>query len=134
MDMYGCMHMCVCVWDEFSEFLLENRVPTSADFNTYPIRIFLFYFVSISISYFSLQLSEVYRNSLLSEYFDRIEVEAFSKGSVLVDYYVYFKNFEEQVSTSALKGLLNQQLQDVLGQPRLGRFVIDPNYTDFIGK
>ena len=27
-------------WDEFSEFLLENRVPTSADFNTYPIRIF----------------------------------------------------------------------------------------------
>ena len=29
------------VWDEFSEFLPENRVPTSADFNTYPIRIFL---------------------------------------------------------------------------------------------
>ena len=27
-------------WDEFSEFLPENRVPTSADFNTYPIRIF----------------------------------------------------------------------------------------------
>ena len=27
-------------WDEFSEFLLENRVPISADFNTYPIRIF----------------------------------------------------------------------------------------------
>ena len=23
------------VWDVFSEFLLENRVPTSADFNTY---------------------------------------------------------------------------------------------------
>ena len=30
------------VWDEFSEFLPENRVPTSADFNTYPIRIFNF--------------------------------------------------------------------------------------------
>ena len=29
------------VWDEFSEFLPENRVSTSADFNTYPIRIFL---------------------------------------------------------------------------------------------
>ena len=28
------------VWDEFSEFLPENRVPASADFNTYPIRIF----------------------------------------------------------------------------------------------
>ena len=34
----GCLR--VCVWDEFSEYLLENRVPTSADFNTYPIRFF----------------------------------------------------------------------------------------------
>jgi len=47
--MFGCEGVCVCadvcwcvhVWDEFSEFLLENRVPTSADFNTYPIRIFI---------------------------------------------------------------------------------------------
>ena len=31
---------CAWVWDEFSEFLLENRVPTSADFNTFPKRIF----------------------------------------------------------------------------------------------
>ena len=36
----GCAWVYACVWDEFSEFLLENRVPTSADFNTYPIRIF----------------------------------------------------------------------------------------------
>ena len=42
----GCAQVCtgvrgyVWVWDVFSEFLLENRVPTSADFNTYPIRIF----------------------------------------------------------------------------------------------
>ena len=26
--------VCECVWDEFSEFLPENRVPTSAVFNT----------------------------------------------------------------------------------------------------
>ena len=39
-----CGRVCTCVWDEFSEFLLENRVPTSADFNTYPIRIFSKYF------------------------------------------------------------------------------------------
>ena len=37
----GYAWVYACVWDEFSEFLLENRVPTSADFNTYPIRIFL---------------------------------------------------------------------------------------------
>ena len=36
----GCAWVCAYVWDEFSEFLPENRVPTSADFNTYPIRIF----------------------------------------------------------------------------------------------
>ena len=36
----GCVWLCACVWDEFLGFLLENRVPTSADFNTYPIRIF----------------------------------------------------------------------------------------------
>ena len=86
------------------------------------------------ISKIAFQLSEVYRNSLLGDAFDRIEIEAFSKGSVLVDYYIYFKNFEEQVSTSDLKIVLNQQLEDPLGQPRLGRFQIDPNYTDFIGK
>ena len=38
---HGYAWVYACVWDEFSEFLLENRVPTSADFNTYPIRIFL---------------------------------------------------------------------------------------------
>ena len=30
----------VCVLDEFSEYLLETRVNTSADFNMYPIQIF----------------------------------------------------------------------------------------------
>ena len=34
----GCLR--VCAWDEFSEYKLGNRVPTSADFNMYPIRIF----------------------------------------------------------------------------------------------
>ena len=42
----GCVRgyawVYTCVWDELSEFLPENRVPTSADFNTYPIRIFIF--------------------------------------------------------------------------------------------
>ena len=38
-----CAEVCGClqvyVWDEYSEYLLETRVLTSADFNTYPIRI-----------------------------------------------------------------------------------------------
>ena len=36
-----CMGMGGRVWDEFSEYLLETRVLTSADFNTYPIQIFI---------------------------------------------------------------------------------------------
>ena len=39
-EVHGCLR--VCVWDEFSEYLLENRFPTSADFNTYPIRILVY--------------------------------------------------------------------------------------------
>ena len=35
-----CMGVCRCVWNEFSVYLLETWVLTSADFNTYPIRIF----------------------------------------------------------------------------------------------
>ena len=45
--LHGYALVCACVLDEFSEFLLENRVPTSEDFNTYPIRIFLLLMVLI---------------------------------------------------------------------------------------
>ena len=46
---WGCVWKCaevlgclwVFVWDEFSEYHLENRVSTSADFYTYTIQIFL---------------------------------------------------------------------------------------------
>ena len=37
---HGYARVCACVWDEFSEFLPENRVPKSVDFNMYPIQIF----------------------------------------------------------------------------------------------
>ena len=36
-----CTGMGRCVWNEFSEYLLETRVLTSVDFNDYPIRIFM---------------------------------------------------------------------------------------------
>ena len=39
----GYAQVSACVWDEFLEFLPENRVPTSADFNMYPIRIFVLF-------------------------------------------------------------------------------------------
>ena len=78
-------------------------------------------------------MSEVYRNSLVGDSFDRIEIEAFSKGSVLVDYYVYFRDFDEEVKTDDLKLVLNQQLESGAGNAKLGRYSVDPHYTDFIG-
>ena len=38
--MWVCSGVCGYAWDEFSEYLLETRVLTSADFNTYTIGIF----------------------------------------------------------------------------------------------
>ena len=55
----GYARVCACMWDEFSEFLLENRVPTSADFNTYPIRIFF------SISALLMLISTLVRVSII---------------------------------------------------------------------
>ena len=59
------------VWDVFSEFLLENRVPTSADFNTFPIRIFYSFFLiwaghgSLKIhSKLKQHLQDIYNNML----------------------------------------------------------------------
>ena len=58
----------------------------------------------------------------------------------MVDYYVYFKDFDEPVSTTDLKIILNQELQGFQpdgsadGVAELGRFRVDPNFTDFISK
>ena len=38
---HGYAWVCASVWDEFSEYFLESRVNALADFNTYPIRIFI---------------------------------------------------------------------------------------------
>ena len=63
---WKCSGVCIytwvctgCVWDEFSEYLLETRVLTSADFNTYPIRIF----------YTRVRISKECRYSVMSSQF-----------------------------------------------------------------
>ena len=94
----------------------------------------------ITLQYtFTFQLSKVYSNSLLGDSFDRIEVEEFIKGSVIVNYYVHFKDLDEPVSTNDLKFILNQELEvdgagpEDDGVSALGRFKVDPIYTDFVG-
>ena len=44
--------------------------------------------------------------SSLGKSFERVEVEAFSRGSIVVDYYVVFKELERTVSERVLKYLI----------------------------
>ena len=80
----ACVGRCVCMREcvgvhwcalvctgvrEFSEFLPENRVLTSADFNTYPIRIFFITNdVALNIYYIDIhhQLKEIFNDLNIS--------------------------------------------------------------------
>lgn len=79
-----------------------------------------------------------------------------SKGSVLVDYFVELSENGRQVSTQDMKRLFNEGLNHVVAEAsaeeddeekedgeteektkkilKLGRFVVDPRFTDFIGE
>lgn len=77
----------------------------------------------------------------------------FSEGSVLVDYLIELNNISKQVDTRELKTLFHSALEDAFtktnrepkasdlskqhdmeGKLTLGNFVVDPKYTDFVGK
>ena len=55
---------------------------------------------------FLFQLERIYLKSSLGKSFERVEVEAFSRGSIVVDYYVVFKELERTVSERVLKYLI----------------------------
>lgn len=78
-----------------------------------------------------------------------------SKGSVLVDYFVELSDTGRQISTQQMKKLFHESLNDVVSQSesseeretenqdpeekpkkmlQLGKFIVDPKYTDFIGE
>lgn len=76
----------------------------------------------------------------------------FSEGSVLVDYLVELNDVARQVDTQEIKKLFHESLDDALltfgsanragkslnetkleGKLSLGNFVVDPDYTDFLG-
>lgn len=78
---------------------------------------------------------------------------SFSEGSVLVDYLVELNDVARQVDTQEIKKLFHESLDDALltfgssnragkalnetkleGKLSLGNFVVDPDYTDFLGK
>jgi SEA domain len=99
-------------------------------------------------------LNEVYTNSpSLKQYFRNIRIDSFSKGSVLVDYFIEFSDIPNNgLKTSEVKRMFHESLTPVsqfnstinedegLPQPivkeafKLGNFVVDPISTDFIGE
>jgi len=100
-------------------------------------------------------LNEVYTKSeMLSKWFKSVRIDAFSKGSVLVDYFIELKDIPNEMNTTEIKKLFHDALEPVpverkapnddeneaFPQPivkeayKLGNFVVDPISTDFIGK
>lgn len=98
-------------------------------------------------------LNEVYLNSpMLSKWFKGVRIDSFSKGSVLVDYFIELNQVPEEMNTTEIKRIFHDALEPVnmqntpefedegLAQPiikeafKLGDYVVDPSSTDFIGK
>lgn len=107
------------------------------------------------------ELNEVYSKSRdLKKWFRKVRIDSFSKGSVLVDYFVELYNISGTVDTLEIKKLFHESLVpmreemqgdepldgdraplDSFGEERqgkdsllLGRYVVDPISTDFIGE
>jgi len=68
--------------------------------------------------------------SVLRESFRGVEVEAFSPGSVNVDYYVLFNKIEEPLNTMDLKRIVADMSEQ--NDNHIGSYEIDPKYSDFI--
>ena len=103
---WGSAQVCVGV-REFSEFLPENRVLTSADFNTYPIRIFFITNdVALNIYYIDIhhQLKEIFNDLNISlMIFQSVELE---KPSNIL-YGKHMKKMKKKVTTQFLMSSLD---------------------------
>lgn len=100
-----------------------------------------------------LELNEVYSNApSLKQWFKKVRIDSFSKGSVLVDYFVELSDLPKDINTLEIKSMFhdalspapmrNEPVSDEEGLPqpivkeafRLGNFLVDPVSTDFIGE
>jgi hypothetical protein len=98
-------------------------------------------------------LNEVYLNSpTLKKWFKGVRIDGFSKGSVLVDYFIELNQLPEEMNTTEIKRIFHEALTPITmknntefedeGSPqpivkeafKLGEFVVDPSSTDFIGE
>lgn len=79
------------------------------------------------------QLDSLYRRSPLAPWYERVEIDAFNPGSVLVDYILHLTDIADTLDTTDLKDILNQEMEENESFV-LGNYTLDPKGTDFIGK
>lgn len=100
------------------------------------------------------QLNEVYsKANSLKKWYKEVRIDSFSKGSVLVDYFVELANLTLDINTEEIKKMFHEALRpapvpkseiidkdnDSSAMPQikeaflLGNFLLDPASTDFIG-
>ncbi|KAH0560766.1 hypothetical protein KQX54_008180 [Cotesia glomerata] len=83
------------------------------------------------------------KSAILRKWYKNIRIDAFSQGSILVDYFVELQDLSQKINTQELKVLFHDSLRAYnahkwnetkinKGPVRLGNFVIDPKSTDFV--
>lgn len=103
------------------------------------------------------ELNSVYSNApQLQNWFKKVKIDSFSKGSVLVDYFVELAEVPKEINTQEIKSLFHLALTPAYMQEeeesgesnngegsaqkivkdafKLGNYVVDPVSTDFIGE
>lgn len=77
--------------------------------NTFPIDKF-----NVLTLFFCLQLNEVYNKSNnLSKWYKKIRIDSFSKGSVLVDYFVELTDLSQDINTLEIKRMFHEALRKI---------------------
>lgn len=78
------------------------------------------------------QLDAFYRSSSLSQWYNQVEIDSFTQGSVLVWYFLSLTSIEADIDTKDLRERLNDDLDR--SAHSIGNFTVDPEGTEFIGK
>ncbi|XP_043276490.1 serine-rich adhesin for platelets isoform X2 [Venturia canescens] len=82
------------------------------------------------------------KSSVLRKWYKHVRIDAFSPGSILVDYFIELTDLSQRINTQELKVIFHDSLRtynsDVWnetlakGPIRLGKFALDPKSTDFV--
>ncbi|XP_044004210.1 rho GTPase-activating protein gacF [Aphidius gifuensis] len=82
------------------------------------------------------------KSAILRKWYKNIRIDAFSPGSILVDYFIELQDLSQRINTQELRVLFHDSLRiynayrwnetKIKGQTRLGNYIIDQKSTDFV--